>query len=173
MDFRTNIVLKENYAFLVADAGGAVHGGERGVYLRDTRFLSRYAWELDDGLQTLLADAPRPDRFEVHLGRFEGHAQTLAAHRSVSLAADGLRDRTTIRNHGSEPVGLRVRLRLAADFLDLFEARGWFEVPQRRVVRRSSDASVRFEHRSADGVALAAEIRLVGEGVSVDEEGGA
>jgi hypothetical protein len=67
MDFRHNVVLKEHYTFFVADADGHARSGEHGLYNRDTRFLSRYAWRwlpADAGaFQTLVAQSPRPDRF--------------------------------------------------------------------------------------------------------------
>ena len=39
MDFSKNTVLKEDYAFLVADADAHIRAGEHGLYHRDTRLL--------------------------------------------------------------------------------------------------------------------------------------
>jgi len=173
VDFRDNVVMKENYSFLVADADGAVGGGEKGLYNRDTRFLSRYCWDLGQGLQTLQAHAARLDRFEAHLGRIEGHAQTLAAHREVALEARTMRDRVTLHNTGPDAVELRPRLELEADFLDLFEARGWFAPPDRRPEREESATRVHFGHRARDGMAQGIGVRVAGPGATITEYGAA
>lgn len=63
--FGRNLVLKENYTFLVANEAAAVLGGEHGLYSRDTRYLSRYAWSVgwpeagdDREAQLLLEHSP-------------------------------------------------------------------------------------------------------------------
>ena len=71
MDLSQNVVLKENYTFFVADAGGQVAGGEHGLYNRDTRFLNRYRWSFGDGVQALAEVLIDGDR-ELRAYRREG-----------------------------------------------------------------------------------------------------
>ncbi|HEX7022982.1 MAG TPA: glycogen debranching N-terminal domain-containing protein, partial [Trueperaceae bacterium] len=153
MDFTKNLVLKENYTFLVADSDGQVAGGEHGLYNRDTRFLNRYAWELDEDFQTLLAFSARPDRFEAHYARIEGDAQVVGVHRTLQLSGSGLADRLDVQNSSSESRSLRVRLRLGADFADIFEARGW-EQTAREVEVETNARSARYLYHSRDGLEL-------------------
>ena len=160
MDFQTNIVLKENYTFLVADADGAVLGGEKGLYDRDTRFLSRYAWNLGQGFQTLLLHTPRPDTLLERRGRLEGHGQTVGVARELRLAGAKLSDTVGVENTSMEPQELTLRLELAADFVDLFEVRGWLEQPRQPPRRRATADGVSYTYRAADGVEQNVEVRF-------------
>lgn len=157
MDFTKNLVLKENFTFLVADADGMVRGGERGLYNRDTRFLSRYAWTFDPAPQVLLAHSGRPDTFESHLAVMEGPSQTLAVHRGMELTATRLRDRLEVANTGLEPRAFRLSLAFAADFADLFEARGWYEA-EHAVRLEAAPASVTAHYRASDGLESAVRV---------------
>ncbi len=160
MDFRNNIALKEDYTFLVADAEGAVAGGEKGLYNRDTRFLSRYAWRFEDGFQVLLTDTPRPDLLTSVHGLIEGHAQQLGVRRELRLTASGLDDRVTLVNSGAAPRQVGLRLELDADFVDLFEVRGWVDRPRPAAARHHGDADVSFRYRASDGVEQRVEVRF-------------
>ena len=152
MDFQNNIVLKENYSFLVADARGDIDGGEKGLYDRDTRFLSRYEWGLGGGFQTLLAHTPRPDTFVAHHARIEGPEQKVAVVRELTLASRRLVDVLTVENTSLEEQTVPLKLFAEADFIDLFEARGWFE-PGHAPARCTADAdTLGFAYVAADDV---------------------
>ncbi len=159
MDFSKNLVLKENYTFVVADGAGMVTGGERGLYNRDTRFLSRYAWTFDRPTQVLLAHTARPDRFEVHHGVIEGPSQAVGIHRRLSVTATELRDVVEVTNTDVSPQSLTLTLAFAADFADLFEARGWFEATHATTVRLGDD-EVQVAYRAADGLEQAVRVRF-------------
>ncbi len=160
MDFQKNVALKENYSFLVADAEGAVSGGEKGLYDRDTRFLSRYVWSFGDGFQTLLAHTPRPDTFLAHHARIDGHAQKLGVRRELHLSGSRLHDALTVENTVLEPQSMELQLELAADFVDLFEVRGWFDHPRETPTRAVTDRGVAYRYRAADGVEQSVEVRF-------------
>jgi glycogen debranching enzyme len=157
MDFTHNIVLKEHYAFFVGDAEGRALGGEHGLYDRDTRFLSRYVWRWlpgDDGtLQTLVADSPRPDTVHVHHARIEGPSQLLAVRRTLRARADGIDDQLVVENTSLERQSLSIELEVAADFADLFEARGWHQVEREAPATDVGATTLRLAHTSSDGVA--------------------
>lgn len=155
MNFVENLVLKENYTFVVADADGMITGGEHGLYNRDTRMLSRYAWRWRVGereLRSLVVETPRPDTLHAHHALIDGPSQLVAVRRTVSLRAAGLVDDLEVSNTSLEPQVVDLALDLAADFIDLFEARGW--APQERdapSVEAGSDA-VTITHLASDGV---------------------
>lgn len=155
MNFVENLVLKENYTFVVADADGMITGGEHGLYNRDTRMLSRYAWRWRVGeheLRPLVVETPRPDTLHAHHALIEGPSQLVAVRRTVSLRAAGLVDDLEVSNTSLEPQVVDLALDLAADFIDLFEARGW--APQERdapSVEAGADA-VTITHLASDGV---------------------
>lgn len=96
--------------------------GVIGVYLDDTRHLSRYEWELPGFVQ--VAGSAGSARAELHLGRFRDHAQEMRARRVLTLRPDGLDDEVELVNEDARPHEVRVRLHAEADFRDVFEARG-------------------------------------------------
>ncbi|HKI58012.1 MAG TPA: glycogen debranching N-terminal domain-containing protein [Trueperaceae bacterium] len=157
MDFTKNVVLKENYTFLVADAAGMVPGGERGLYNRDTRFLSRYAWSFDRDTQVLLAHSARPDRFEVHHGVIEGPSQVVGVRRQVTVAAAEAHDELEVTNTDLQPQSLTLTLAFGADFADLFEARGWYEGGHPTATQVGEDG-VRVTYQADDGMRQGVEL---------------
>lgn len=131
MDLSRNIVLKENYTFLVTDADGNISSGERGLYSYDTRFLQclfwRFSGDVDLGaFQTLVAHSPKPDSAAFHYALIEGPSQIIGIHRQLRLAEDELNDTLVLENTDTQPRRLNLELTLGGDFLDLFEARGFY-----------------------------------------------
>jgi len=160
MDFTKNLVLKENYTFLVADEAAEVMGGERGLYSRDTRFLSRYLWRFSRPAQQLLNYSPQPDCCRQHVAVMEGPTQVLSVERELDIRATALEDRLLITNDSLETQELELRLEFDADFADLFIARGWHESPEPSVTRHVGPAreAVRLGHVASDGLAQGVEL---------------
>ncbi|MEX2536891.1 MAG: glycogen debranching N-terminal domain-containing protein [Trueperaceae bacterium] len=159
MDFSKNIVLKENYTFLVANADAQVTGGERGLYNRDTRFLSRYHWHFSPPLQVLLLHSPQPDRLSAHHALLEHQQQHVAVNRELRLNDGGLVDRLTIEATGLERQVLTLELEFDGDFADLFEVRGWGSL-ERQFEREAEGCWARLSYRAADGFESAVEMRF-------------
>ncbi len=164
MDFRYNTVLKEHYAFFVGDRDAQVLAGEHGFYVRDTRMLSRYAWRWLPGdgpdPQTLVVATPRPDVVHAHHAQVEGPSQTVALRRTLRTHARGLVDEVEIENTSSERRSLSLELDAAADFADLFEARGWNRVDRSLAVAEASGSTLTLRHTASDGVASAVHLRF-------------
>ncbi len=161
--FGRNLVLKENYTFLVANEAAAVRGGEHGLYSRDTRYLSRYAWSVgwpatgeDREAQLLLEHSPRPDCCRQHVAVMAGPTQVVAIARRLDIATAAMQDTVTLTNTSLTRQTVTMTLAFETDFADLFQARGWHEQPVRfqgGVVTRSPDAAtVRFDHVASDGL---------------------
>ncbi len=177
MDFRFNTVLKEHYAFLVADSDGQVTSGEHGLYDRDTRFLSRYAWGWSqDGkpLQTLNSETPRLDSYFGHHASIAGPSQRLAVRRAVRFGASGFLDELHFENTSREEQTLDLKLEVGADFKDLFEVRGWKGLERLEPEVATSPAGVTFSLTSSDGVRQAVSLTFTGPEATVcaPEEGG-
>lgn len=171
MDFLKNVVLKENYTFLVADETGSVHLGEKGVYDRDTRFLSRYEWDVDENFQTLVAHTPRPDTFVAHYAEIDGPQQLVGVQRTLLLGGACLKDHLRIENTSLEVQEFSLRLHVHADFTDLFAARGWFDSFADSAAGRPGDGELTFRHVASDGVEQAVRLRFDADEVRVDENG--
>ena len=157
MNFTENLVLKENYTFLVMDEGGRVDGGESGLYNRDTRFLSRYSWNTGEGARVLLAATPRPDTFIGHVAVMPGPTQEIGIRRRLELGTFGLTDTLSVENPGPGSRQLTLELGYSADFRDLFEVRGWADLEPRGVLRMTA-GGLRMEHVATDGLVQDVEI---------------
>jgi glycogen debranching enzyme len=140
--------LKYNDTFLVIDSHGdigAAEGGPDGLFHNDTRFLSRLELTVNDLPPLLLGsnirddntvltvDLTNPDIF--HGEQMTLHKDTLHIVRTVFLWRGAAYQRIGVRNHGSRPAAIRLRLRFDSDFADLFEVRG-LKRERRGVVRR-------------------------------------
>ena len=164
MDFRRNVVLKEHYTFLVADADGQALSDEHGLYNRDTRLLRRYAWRFlsakGGAFQTLVADSPRPDRFHAHHALIDGPSQLLAVRRRLRAEAASLSDELEVENTSLERRSLSVELEARADFVDLFEARGWHQLERSDPETDAEGHSLTFRLTAGDGVTQAVSLEF-------------
>lgn len=171
MDFQKNMVLKENYTFVVAGADGAIAGGEKGLYDHDTRFLSRYAWDFGAAFQTLVAHNPRPDVFRAHHALIEGPQQRVGIQRRLALASQQLEDTLSVENTSLEPQTVELRLSVEADFIDLFEARGWFHPEHAPPAPELEPDGLTFRYRAADGLVQQVQLRFTPAPDRIDASG--
>lgn len=154
MNLSKDVVLKENYTFFVAGTDGQIAGGEHGLYDRDTRFLSRYSWFLGDGVEVLLSHTPRPDVLNAHYALIRGPSQVLGIQRHLSVYAGGMADTLTLENTSLGPRTATLALKVAGDFADMFEARGWL-TPERPVPTLAEHGGAyRLRYRAEDGTEL-------------------
>ena len=166
MNLSENIVLKENYCFWVSDTSGNIQGGERGVYLSDTRFYSQYSLALlndeHQQLQTLLAHSPRPDQAGFHYSSIQGPSELIGVQRTLTLGRSNLIDSLDLGCSGSGPQTLEVNLTLSADFLDLFEARGFNQLTRTINPPKIQPRTVEFFYE--DSLGNRSSTRLIIEG---------
>jgi glycogen debranching enzyme len=160
MDFSKNIVLKENYSYLVTDSEGQIGGGERGLCNRDTRFLSRYEWRFDKSLQLLVSHSPQPDRFAGHYAYIDGPNQCIGVSRALHLSGVRLEDTLIIENTYLEPQDLTIELFYASDFADLFEVRGWQHVERKGLKTIVKDNLVRLEYLAEDNLLFTTQLHF-------------
>jgi glycogen debranching enzyme len=124
------VTLVEGSDFCLSQPNGDVSpGGVHGLFVLDTRVLSRIELRVDDlcveGLGVAIDEPFRATFF----GRVD-HDVVVLRHRT---ARRGLHDRIVVRNHGTDPRDLVVEVAVDADFADLFEVkdtrverRGWY-----------------------------------------------
>jgi glycogen debranching enzyme len=129
--------LKFGDAFAVLDPFGDIPGepgAPEGIYLCDTRVLSRWQLQVAGGRPLLLGSAVRNDNAflvcdltnpdlltgeRILLAREHLHLRRVGL-----LAENGYAERLVIRNFGREPLEIALQYVFAADFADLFEVRG-------------------------------------------------
>ena len=150
----TRTVLKENDLYLVGDRHYDISEGESGLYRRDTRFLSRYEWRLDgERPQHLLQHERYPFWLHEHSANANvGYTMKVGLSRDLTLTGSEIRDTLTVTRYlGEGPHTLT--LALAADFVDMFEVRGWpGGLGERMVSIQEVPGGVEFSYVAGDGL---------------------
>ena len=148
----TRTVLKENELYLVGDAQYVVEGGESGFYRRDTRHLSIYRWLLDgQAPQRLVQHLRAPFWMNEQAGNANlGYTMHTGLTRDLTVSAGGMQDQLTVRTYS--PQSHTLRLELAADFVDMFEVRGWQHMEGRTVDAKATESGVEFSYVARDGL---------------------
>ncbi len=129
--------LKYEDAFAVLDSSGDIGlepASPEGLFLRDTRYLSRFGMQFDGQRPLLLgsvveddngclsADLTNPD---IHRGEnIVTPRDTIAIKRTKLLFKNACYERIGLVNYGSALRVFRIGFTFAADFYDLFEVRG-------------------------------------------------
>jgi glycogen debranching enzyme len=169
------VVLKHDEAFLVADRRGdfpMLPGSEFGFYADGTRFLHQLdirihgrrpillnATVADDGLEAAI-ELTNPDIVGVVPTRAGGApdhpplpGRTLRIRRLLAIYRNRLYQTVTLESFAHEPCSLELGWRFAADFVDVFEVRGY--VRERRGVAlpaRMETAAIVLAYRGCDEV---------------------
>lgn len=150
----TRTVLKENDLYLVGNRHYKIAEGESGLYRRDTRFLSRYEWKLDgERPQHLLQHEKYPFWLHEHSANANvGYTMKVGIARDFTVTATEVRDELTVTRYlGDGPHILT--LGLNADFLDMFEVRGWpGGLGERDVQVTQTPDGLNFEYTAQDGL---------------------
>lgn len=139
---RHALILVEGSSFMVSDRSGDLHpGGPEGLFVLDTRVLSRWELRVDGRPVELLTSVPVAP-FEVRLvarARPTDTERTVVVDRT-RVIGDGMREVVSVENHTSAPQSVTVQLHVDVDFADVFE------VKESRT-RRHRLRAVRFEPR--------------------------
>lgn len=142
------VTLVEGSSFCISTSTGDIPAGtSRGLFVRDTRFLSR--WEVRiDGQAPQVLNVERVDPFRAaFLCRTvprPGLADSTIFVVRRRFLGSGMREDLELHNLGSETAGCSVTLLVDADFADIFE------VKENRVTRRREPVAT----ADADGLQL-------------------
>ena len=121
-----SLSLIEGSTFCVSAPGGDILPGElHGLYVRDTRVLSRWVLRVDGStVHTLSVRQPDPYAAEVvgraSTGRDSPGHLVVVRQRYVG---DGMREDVEVQNHSRCPVDCVVEFDVDADFADVFEVK--------------------------------------------------
>ncbi len=143
-----HVTLVEGSSFCVSDHAGAIEpGGTHGLFVRDTRVLSR--WQLYvDGYPveplTVVSEEPFSCRFLGRCTPRTGHVDATLVSEVRRYVGQGMREDITLRNHGPEAAGVEVLLQVDADFADLFEVKDRRAAGRRVVGRRVVGSDIVF-----------------------------
>jgi glycogen debranching enzyme len=173
-DIRDTIVIKEGDLFLLTDLNGNVPRGNingLGLYYQDTRFLSAYELVIEGIPPTYLLSTGEMRFAEVQeltnpdLRLPNGDLipkETLTIHRQRVITRDAVDEFLTITNFNVEAVPIELVVFFDADFADMFQIRGFVEVPERGNLHAPAwnDGVLTFRYDGVDQVSRFTRIQL-------------
>jgi glycogen debranching enzyme len=155
--------LKDADTFLVADAWGDLKGGADGLFHRDTRILSRFAFTVGMVRPSRLSSGVSRDNvfFTAHttnrplppMGGRSAPAGVIHLERRRFIWDSRMFERVRMVNHGIEDVILPLAFDFAADFADIFQVRGTLRNKRGTVETPTPDGRrVTFAYKGLDDV---------------------
>jgi len=166
------VILKHNDVMFVSDLAGDVPAGNDaglGMYRSDSRFLSTYELRLNGRRPILLnhgVDRAYVATFQLSNPMLETrHAGTTIPKQSLSLRRtrfvhNGVHERIGLQNCNRHAVEVDLELRFDADFIDIFEVRGYrperpMGTPETPV---KTETGMTFGYRGRDDVRRSTEV---------------
>ena len=163
---RRTLTLKHGDTFAVFDHRGdigAESGSSEGLYYLDTRILSQFILLLEDARPLLLSSMTQDDNavFSADLsnpdllvnGQIALRHEQIHLHRLKFVWDGACYERLLIRNFSDRAWRIRIAMRFAADFADLFEVRGEHRKARGRVsASRDSDRRSVLRYMGLDGI---------------------
>jgi glycogen debranching enzyme len=134
----TTLTLKDDDLFLVSDTLGNISGvgcraegieASMGLFCRDTRFLNRLELQIE-GRSPILLSSSAHKGFALSAlcsnPQIDDQiaAETIGIQREIAING-GLFEEIQVTNYNPDPVSFKVSLSFDADFVDLFEVRGF------------------------------------------------
>ncbi|MBM0105712.1 amylo-alpha-1,6-glucosidase [Steroidobacter sp. S1-65] len=163
--------LKHGDTFALFDPLGdlSTPHGPQGLYHGDMRFLSQLRLTIEDEAPLLLSSTVRSNNAMLDVDLTNADVRrgdtlvlpkdTVHISRSKFLWNGGCYELLSVRNFADAPTRIRIALDFAADFVDVFEVRGFVRHTRGRVSERVSGVGrVRFEYASLDKVPRATEV---------------
>jgi glycogen debranching enzyme len=166
------VILKQNDIFVVSDLAGDIPAGNEdglGLYRSDTRFLSTYELRLNGRKPIMLnhsVDRAYVATFQLVNPKFgESGGGARVRRQSLSIRRtrfvhEGMHERIGIQNCNRHAVEIELELRLDADFLDIFEVRGYHQLPMvgTREPLEVVETGFKFRYRGHDGLQRSTEV---------------
>uniref|UniRef100_B8HK49 Amylo-alpha-16-glucosidase n=1 Tax=Cyanothece sp. (strain PCC 7425 / ATCC 29141) TaxID=395961 RepID=B8HK49_CYAP4 len=172
------LTLKDDDLFLVADTLGNISGclesdrnASLGLFCADTRFLSRLELQIE-GRSPLLLTSTAEKGFILSVLCTNPHiddrlaADTLGIQRELVLNG-GLFEEMEVCNYSTSPVKFQLSLSFDADFVDLFEVRGYGRQRRGQLLRRMEMAhfpeveSLSLAYRGLDGLVMESRLQFL------------
>ncbi|MEA3178605.1 MAG: hypothetical protein QOI59_2128 [Gammaproteobacteria bacterium] len=154
--------LKDGNAFLLADALGDVQGRDDGLFVNDTRILSRFELTIAHRRPSLLGAAIDQNNtlFTAHLtnrplpslGEESIPKGVIHIERQRFLYDERLFEHLQLHNFSEEDAILPVCIGVAADFVDIFEVQGHVRAARGEILPSRADGRIiELGYRGRDG----------------------
>lgn len=170
LDIRDVQVIKHERVFLLCDRFGDIPEGNTaalGLYFRDTRFLSRYELRVDgvrplhlhseaDRNYSMLIETTLPLTRVDPAGMEKRENVGISRHRWLE---GGMRETIKVSNFGGARRKVRLEVAFGADFLDLFQVRGFKREKSGAALDPAlQDGRVTLGYEGLDGVRRSVEV---------------
>ena len=121
------VTLLDGTTFCICEVSGDLRqGGAQGLFVRDTRLISRLELSINGHVPEPLAPQAREPYARLFLGRMPplpGLADSTMLVARRRLLHDGMSDEVTLRNMSAEPMPVTLRIGIGGDFADVFEVK--------------------------------------------------
>ncbi|HXP21042.1 MAG TPA: glycogen debranching N-terminal domain-containing protein [Streptosporangiaceae bacterium] len=121
------VTLLEGTTFCICEPSGDVRpGAAQGLFVRDTRLISRFELSISGHVPQPLAPQSREPFACTFLSRMPppaGFADSTLLVVRRRVLNDGMHEEITLRNMSTEPVPVSLRIGVAGDFADVFEVK--------------------------------------------------
>jgi glycogen debranching enzyme len=157
--------LKYNEQFLVTDAFGDISGQADGLFYRDTRLLSRFAFKIGSATPSLLSSGVSHDNVffradvtnrplpELQLGGGLTPEAVIHLERARFLWERRMYERLALAHYGGGSLPAPISFEFAADFADIFEVRGYRRAARGRQLAPAIDRdTVTLAYEGLDGL---------------------
>jgi len=169
----SGVAILEGNTFVVSDRRGDVEGSPtdtQGLFVDDTRFLSRWVMTLD-GRRPSILSTDDIEYFEVKFF-LAPSSGTIYVDSELSVmrkrtVSRGFVEVITIANHAARPIDLELRIEADADFADLFEVKDALDKKGRLYRRVDTGRLVLGYGRET----FVRETWIVAQGATIDEQG--
>ncbi|HSA06460.1 MAG TPA: glycogen debranching N-terminal domain-containing protein, partial [Candidatus Gastranaerophilales bacterium] len=176
--------IKHNNIFLVTNEEGNILGGSLsgyGLYLGDTRFLSKFEIRINDSYPLLLSSSTETGDSSIIIGtnlKIADHfnPEEFIPQETIQIKREGIIcgayfKTITIANYNLFKVGIKLELFFDADFLDIFEVRNLetLSAPHEKTVLIESN-SLNFQYADITGAFQSTNIIFTSENPQKIEE---
>ena len=121
------VTLLEGTTFCICETSGDLRpGGAQGLFVRDTRLISRFELSINGHVPEPLAPQshePFACTFLSRMPPMPGLADSTMLVARRRLLNDGMHEEITLRNMSTEPLPVSLRIGLGGDFADVFEVK--------------------------------------------------
>jgi glycogen debranching enzyme len=121
------ITLLEGTTFCISETSGDIRpGASQGLFVRDTRLISRLELSINGHVPEPLAPQSREPYACTFLSRMppsDGLADSTLLVTRRRVLNDGMEETITLRNMSSEPLPVSLRIGVSGDFADVFEVK--------------------------------------------------
>jgi glycogen debranching enzyme len=121
------VTLLDGTTFCICEMSGDLRqGGSQGLFVRDTRLISRLELSINGHVPEPLAPQAREPFARTFLSRMPplpGLADSTMLVARRRLLHDGMSEEITLRNMSAEPMPVTLRIGIGGDFADVFEVK--------------------------------------------------